>query len=168
MTPDEMLFELIKFDMEQIRHYGDAILNISSISVVAAFAISAFVYNKRTTKISEVTILTSSHIFILFILLISMFYYFEGIDGSRLTLEMRECALKAKIEKGQEIGTKELYPQINPKTVPSCNTDSKLHMDSHLEKYPIFLAIVLIFLKWVAEIWLIPKRRIKANDGSAN
>lgn len=177
MKLEEFLFELIKFDMEQIRHCGDAILSISSISVVSAFAISAFIYNKSMTNARDrKTILISTHVFILFILAVSMIFYFVSIDTSRSTLEMRECALKAKIDGSiQEIDAKELYPEEKLKKVQkyqqmyqNCNPEDAPHMNSHLEKYPIVLAWIFILLKLIFEIKRITKRRIEEDGGGAN
>ena len=169
MKPDEIIFELIKFDMEQIRHYGEAILNMSSMSIIAAFTISAFVYGKTMQSVSDKkTILITTHLSILLILAIAMFFYTQSIDASRSTLEMRECALKARIDEGREIDSNEIYPGnellLNPQYSPmyeKCNPSAKPHISSYNEKYPIPLAMIFILFKLLIEIRRLTKRRLE-------
>lgn len=169
MSKNEILFELIKFDMAQIRLYAEAILNISSMSVIASFAISAFVYGKSTPP-ADVSvharrkILLTTHMLILVILGFSMYFYYCGIDASRLVMEKRECSLRNYVgSTNQEIGPDELYPQMpdsEEKRQPSpvdemykkCGVSNQPRINSYLEKYPIFLAIILIFIKMAFEI----------------
>lgn len=178
MKTDEILFELIKFDMEQIRLYGQAVLYISSTSILAAFAISAFVYGmKELSVINGKAILISTHISIFAILAISLCFYGSSIDASRSTLEMRECALKTKVDNNGEMkfDATELYPwkgllsdEHYPQSVKmygKCKLEAEPHMKSNQEKYPLLLAMIFVFLKLIAEVWWLPRVRATSDSG---
>lgn len=141
----EILFGLIKFDMQQIQSYRDTILNISILSIGASFAISAFIYGKdnRISTTNRNTILLTTNVGLIIILIVVGYFYISGLDGSRGALEMREIALKQHIDKGLLISADSLYP--NP-------TNYKNTQSSGLEKMPLLLSSLLIMIKTMIEI----------------
>lgn len=153
----EILFGLIKFDMQQIQAYRDTILNISILSIGASFAISAFLYGKenRISATNRNTILLTTNVGLLIILMIVGSFYISGLDGSRGALEMRQIALEQHIDKGLIISADSLYP--NP-------ANYKNTISSALEKMPLFLSSLLIIIKTVIEI-LVFRRKV---DDSRN
>ncbi len=142
------LFGLIKFDMEQIQRYREAILSISSLSILASFAISAFIYgqgnNRLDVRIGR-NILIWTELGILLILSIMTVSYFKGLNFSRAALEMREDAIRCYVRKHKPIDENSLYP--NPE---AAKYEPK--RQSRLEKLPLLLSIGLIFVKALIEI----------------
>lgn len=144
MEPSGYLFELIKFDMQQIQNYRLAIISISITIVAATFAISAFVYHKDNAfdvkRRTVILMLTNAFMFV--ILIITSCFYITALDSSRATLELREKSFKQYIDMKTVVDSKTLYP--NPEKY-------KPGMPSWLEKFPIFLAMGLLVVKALIE-----------------
>lgn len=145
------LLELIKLDMERIQHYGDVILNISIILVMAAFTLSAFIYSKGTRLSQDriqnrVMVVVVGNVGILLALFITSYFYFYGLDGSRIALNKREAALIECLEHNAPITVTSLYPKIE-------NADYRnLQMHSYLEKSPAIISFGLILIKMCVEL----------------
>lgn len=140
------LFDLIKFDLQQIQNYRIEIIGISITLIGASFALTALLQHReidldlRTKRL----LLVLSDCCLLGILIVTAAFYLDGIDGSRAALELREIALKEVVDTGREIRAKDLYPDTSRYQVS---------MKSWLEKFPIFLAMLLILVKIIIE-WI--------------
>lgn len=140
----DYLFELIKFDMQQIQNYRAAMVSISITIVAASFAISAFVWRKdneldfRQKKL----LLLLPNCCLLAILIVTAYFYFDGVDMSRAALELRQATLTAHLDAKLPLDGKDLYP--NPRGYTP-------QMKSWLEKLPMFLGMALLILKIAIE-----------------
>lgn len=139
-----MLSDLIKFDMQQIQAYRHAVLDVSILTVGASLAISAFLFGKENTiqGRSRKELMNLANIGLLIILAIVGYHYIQGIDASRVCLDLREMALKAYIDKQQVITSTSLYPASLGHT-PSTS--------SWLEKAPLLLAGSIIIANTLLE-----------------
>ena len=154
----DVLLSLIKFDMEQIRYYGQAILNISSISILASFAISAFVHSKENPSAlykKRIAILLITHIGIIALLAAPLYFYCYGLHLSRAVLEIREQSLKAYLYDQNAITLTALYPD-------EASIEKNVNrMDLWLERFPIIVSIGFLFVKACIEslwFWRIAKK----------
>ncbi len=149
----DYLFELIKLDMQQIQNYRVEIIYVSVTMVVASFAFSAFIHkdNKLDHRIKSLLLLLSNS-FLFGILIVTTRFYYEGLDGSRAALELRENALKQHVDRNDwQVKANELYPE-------TCGYPLK--MKSWLEKFPMFLAMAAIVIKTMIE-WIVLRARYK-------
>ena len=141
----DILFGLIKFDMNQIQNYREAIFNISVAVVAASFGISAFIYRKDCELSSgyKARIITDTNVLLLLVTAVVAYKYYEGLHGSRAALEMRQDALTAHLFKHIPLTDLSLYP--NPPDDYPC------HMTSTLEMIPLYLSLVIVGAKAIVE-----------------
>lgn len=152
----QFLFELIQFDMQQIQNYREAIFNISVTIIVASFGISAFVYRKDNplSPATKSAIIISTNVVLLIVAFyLACYYEDKGLKFTRNTLELREIALKDKLFKDIPLSSTSLYP--DRKMVVNHMPGIK----SLLERIPLYIAIILLFIKAVVEVIVIVKGR---------
>jgi len=148
----QFLFDIIHFDMQQIQNYREAIFNIAVAIVVASFGISAFIYSKDSilTPVNKSSALIGANIILLLVLIaVTYLYDFKGLNFSRAALELREEALTSHIFEGKSLTIESLYPH------PPANYEPKI--ESLLERIPLYLAIIVIFIKAIVESILLKK-----------
>ena len=139
-----LLFELAKFDMQQIQNYREAIMNTSIIIIGSSFGVSAYLYGKSSALCdkSKRTILAAANVGLLMMLLILARSYFQGLDASRVSLDGREKGLKIYIA-SQVLDKDSFYPKIEG-VEPSMNLN--------LEKMPLRAAIGILSVKTLLEL----------------
>lgn len=158
------LFDLIKFDMEQIQRYRDSIMQLANWSVMGAFAISAYLYgNARWRRGRAKWMSLLSTLGIMVCLSFTGAIYFSGLNSSEAALNGREWALK-NIMRHQSIPEDVLYPRIITDEQSWCLLDRRHFraeivalddpqpMALNLEKAPIWGAIAILIVKTVFEI----------------
>jgi len=147
----DILFGLIKFDMNQIQNYREAIFNVSAAIVAAAFGISAFIYRKDCVLNSgyKAKIIVVTNVLLILATAVVAYHYQGGLHASRGALEMREEALQAHLFEGQPLIGTSLYPE-HPE-------QHKNNMSSTLEKIPLYLAMAILGIKAIIEGMLLSK-----------
>jgi hypothetical protein len=154
MEPANILFELIKFDMQRIQSYSETVLHISIIIVAASFAISAFLHSKDNSidsRHKNIILATTNFGFILVLMILAV-WYIEALNSSRAVQEIRETALKAYVNnKSTFIAATSIYPGSEQLK------NYHIKMNLGLEKLPLFLTMGVIFVKTMVEIIFVSK-----------
>ena len=149
-----MLMELIKFDMQQIQNYREAIIQIATFILIGSFGLSAYIYRKDLdlSKTVKITSSVASTLLLLGTFLYIHYQYDLGLNASRVALELREGALQFVMLNQVPPSFNQLYPDTTG-IVP--------HLPCFLEKLPFYLIEILLMIKIVIELcfFLFHRRR---------
>jgi hypothetical protein len=169
---EDILFELIKFDMEQIRIYREAILYISLTCITGSFGVIAYAL-KRDSGIAgarRLWVIIVAQLGFALVLTVTALAYFDGLNESRSVLEMREAALRRWVtDPTVAISKSDIYPDIrhrdpnDPKSPPYVMQDPPT-----LEKRPIYVAIWILGFATAGVCLGVSRRVFRAGEGHSN
>lgn len=160
----DVLMELVKFDMQQIQVYREAILKLAIMCIAASCSMFAFLTgtDHRITAKNRLFIALTVNIGLLLMLGIVAIVYCAGLDGSRACLDKREDAVKAWIASTNTyvIRTSDIYPNPEAENYPP-------HMSSNLEKMPVYIACFGIVVLGTLECLLFAQKTRRHHKAAA-
>jgi len=144
-----ILIDFIKIDMQQVEFYKNAIYRLVVYCISGSFAVSAFVFSHDGTLSHKAQqyILWGVNLGAIVITALIGFFYINNLNFSRKILEMRECALKIKLN-GEPLTSNDLYPDVK---------GYKIKFPLRGEQLPLFIAMAAIFVKLIIEILMLHK-----------